>query len=189
MKKIYVIGHGIMANEDKKLTTLLKHDFITYCKAGKMFDGGCASKVVDGGGYVPVRQSSINDAGAGESKAGETITSHYACSERTAMFVDLKLSEKMTIAKPNIHKTMVQLGGGAGKLYTLDGDTYVYITEEAVLTPLAVIQGAIDAKFPDWEYQIHWSLCRSYAEGGTDEAIFEFAKVEMLGGPTKLCTG
>lgn len=189
MKKIYVIGHGVMASEDKKLTTLLKHDFITYCKAGKMFDGGCAAKVVDGGGYAPVHQSSKDDAGAGESKAGDSIATHYACSEKMAMFVDLKLSEKMQGAKANIHKTMVQLGGGAGKLYTLDGDTYVYITEESVLTPLHVIQGAIDAKFAQWEYEIHWSLCRSYAPGGSDEDVFKFAAVEMLGGPTKLCKG
>lgn len=177
MIKVFVIGHGVMAANPHAFTTLLKHQLTTYVKDGKMFDSNGSSGVVDGGGYAPAHASSQGDAATQTFTKGQTIPTHWIYSTRMGMFMDLKKSNKMTSATAAvIGKSFIKLLDNGGKVYVFDDDTYVYITEDNVLTSIATMQHQIDTMMGKEPYEIHWTACRSYAEGNTTDEILAYMR-------------
>ena len=186
MKKIFILGHGIMAG-NHVLTTFLKHSFHTYILDDSMSEGCANAGLVDGLGYFPKFPSAIAVKKENTTAAAESISTHWICSDRVETFTDLKASTKVNAVKSTvgIQSTVIVLANSAGMLFKLDSETYIYLTEKETLTSLTTIQDKIDEKLGHEKYEIHWSACRSKMAGSTSEEILENAKASMAGTPPK----
>ena len=179
MKKVYITGHGLMAADGKKNSTLLKHSLYTYCGDGKMLEGGVGStSIVDTGEYSPRDASSKRDAKAQVFESGTNVPTHYAYGG-TSNLADYKDSVKMAAGKQRnggLQGNKIQLDKNAGQLFRLGDDDYLYCTQAATLTSLDAIQDAIDIKLFQQEYEIHWVACRSYLEGGDADEMLKYVQ-------------
>lgn len=177
MKHVYISGHGLMAEDKNKDGVLLKHTLHTYCKDSKMLEGGVGStSILDKGVYSPKHESSKTDAQAQKFNADDLVSMHYAYGATSTM-ADFKDSTKLSEAKKavgGLHGNKIQLDKGAGVLFKLNDDDYLYCTAPATLTSLSVIQDAIDVKLFQEEYELHWVACRSYIPAGTDEEVLAY---------------
>jgi hypothetical protein len=179
MKKIYITGHGLMASDGHKDSTMLQHQMHTYCNDNAMLEGGVGStSIVDTGFYKPQYQSAKNDASNQTFKSAVHIATHYAYGG-TSNLKDYNKSEKFNAAKVRVgglHGDKIQLDKDAGVLFRLNDDEYLYCTAPNTLTALDAIQHEINIKLFKQEYELHWVACRSHIDGDTEEELLAYVR-------------
>lgn len=170
MKRIYIIGHGLMSPKTARDKFLLKHKLYTYCKEGTMLEGNKGvSSIIDTGYYVPDAASSQDDAQAGTQGPLSMADMHYVYGGTTTM-ADLAHSRKFAaVNRAAMQRNKIVLDQGAGELLPIGADEYLYCTVKTTLTGLNIIQFRIAPKLPGQQFVLHWAVCRSYI-GGTNAA-------------------
>lgn len=179
MKRIYITGHGLMAENRHTDSFLLKHSLHTYCADDKMLEGGVGSTgIIDSGEYKPKFDSAVADAKPQTFNSGDSVAMHYAYGGTSTMG-DFKDSTKLASAKKaagGLHGNKVQLDNNAGELFKLTEDEYLYCTARGTLTALSKIQEGIDVKLLDEKYEFHWVACRSHIPAGDDQVLLSYVQ-------------
>lgn len=167
MKRIYITGHGVMA-QGYGDAVILRHTLHTYCANGAMLEGGVGStSIVDTGVYNPAHASSRAVAQHQVFRAGNSVPTHYVYGG-TSLLGDYSRSVKWAAARAmGLQANKIVLGNNVGDLFKLSADEYLYCAKAACLIGLNKIQTETEVKFPKQSLELHWVACRSHIPSGS----------------------
>ncbi len=179
MKRIYLIGHGFM---DKNVVIeSLPVDVVTYVKEDELYTGTDTAKLIDDDSYDvsnPPRELK-------EHEKGTAIHEHYFVSDVLSYNDVNKTKSWGSIGGHNAKKF---LSNNRGRLYPLGNERYLFFTQRYdQCVRLSTLIDDLADSFPDCDFEIHWTACRSYVEGATvSEKLGQMNKGQLVNGITEV---
>lgn len=169
MIKIYLIAHGFM-HETKEITLTKK--IITYVKDGEMYDGPNTKPLIDEESYpIDKEYKEVKNH-----EIGSVIKEHFISSEG-GIFGDINISKYW--------KNKERSGLGTGTLFKFTDTIYVYASNYKDAIRLSDLIKVLETRFVDEEFEVHWTACRSFIKGDTDETL----KEKMSSGDSVIVNG